>query len=158
MKILVATDAWHPQVNGVVRTLGHVAREAGALGVDIQFVTPSEFRTLPLPSYPEVRLAFPSPGALERRLDEAKPAAVHVATEGPLGHAMRRICMRRGTPFTTSFHTRFPDYIASRLKPLPQRWTSETAWSWLKRFSCAGCRHPGGDADLAARAARPRLP
>ena len=144
MKILVATDAWHPQVNGVVRTLGHVAREAGALGVDIQFVTPSEFRTLPLPSYPEVRLAFPSPGALERRLDEAKPAAVHVATEGPLGHAMRRICMRRGTPFTTSFHTRFPDYIASRLKPLPQRWTSETAWSWLKRF------HAPGAAILAA--------
>jgi glycosyltransferase involved in cell wall biosynthesis len=144
MKILVATDAWHPQVNGVVRTLGHIAREAKDLGVDVEFLTPSEFRTLPLPSYPEVRLAFPPLGAIERRLDEVKPHAVHVATEGPLGHAMRRICMRRGTAFTTSFHTRFPDYVASRLRPLPERWTSETAWAWLKRF------HAPGAAILAA--------
>jgi glycosyltransferase involved in cell wall biosynthesis len=144
MKILVVTDAWHPQVNGVVRTLGHVAREAGALGVDIEFLTPAEFRTLPLPSYPEVRLAFPPRGAIERRLDVAKPDAVHIATEGPLGHAIRGICMRRRTPFTTSFHTRFPDYIASRLRPLPERWTSNTAWAWLKRF------HAPGAAILAA--------
>ncbi|HEX5211558.1 MAG TPA: glycosyltransferase family 1 protein [Pseudolabrys sp.] len=144
MKILIVTDAWHPQVNGVVRTLGHLVREAGSLGVDIEFVTPAEFRTLPLPSYPEVRLAFPPRRAVERRLDEVKPDAVHVATEGPLGHAMRRICMRRGIPFTTSFHTRFPDYIASRLKPLPQRWTSGAAWAWLKRF------HAPGAAILAA--------
>lgn len=144
MKILVATDAWHPQVNGVVRTLGHLAREARGLGVDIEFLTPAEFRTLPLPSYPEVRLALLPPGAIERRLDEVKPDAVHVATEGPLGHAMRRICMRRRIAFTTSFHTRFPDYIASRLKPLPQRWTGETAWAWLKRF------HAPGAAILAA--------
>lgn len=144
MRILVATDAWHPQVNGVVRTLGYVAREARALGVDIEFLTPAEFRTLPLPSYPGVRLAFPPPGAIERLLDAAQPDAIHVATEGPLGHAMRRICARRRTPFTTSFHTRFPDYIASRLRPLPQRWTGETAWAWLKRF------HAPGAAVLAA--------
>jgi len=150
MKILVATDAWHPQVNGVVRTLGHVAREASSLGVDIEFLTPSEFRTLPLPSYPEVRLALPPRGAVEQRLDAAKPDAVHIATEGPLGHAMRRICMRRGIPFTTSFHTRFPDYIASRLKPLPARWTSNTAWAWLKRF------HAPGAAILAATPALQR--
>ena len=144
MKILVATDAWHPQVNGVVRTLGHVAREARALGAAIEFLTPAEFRTLPLPSYPEVRLAFPPRGAVERRLDAAKPDAVHIATEGPLGHAMRGLCMRRRIPFTTSFHTRFPDYIASRLRPLPERWTGNAAWAWLRRF------HAPGAAILAA--------
>ena len=144
MKILVVTDAWHPQVNGVVRTLGHVAREARVLGADIEFMAPSEFWTLPLPSYPEVRLAFPGPGDVERRLERARPDAVHIATEGPLGHAMRRLCLRRGLPFTTSFHTRFPDYIASRLLPVPERWTSEVTWAWLRRF------HAPGAAVLAA--------
>ena len=149
MKILVATDAWHPQVNGVVRTLGHVAREARALGAELEFLTPAEFRTLPMPTYPEVRLALTGPGAVERRLDRAKPDAVHVATEGPLGHAVRRVCMRRGMPFTTSLHTRFPDYLAERL-PLPERWTCEVAWAWLRRFHGAGRRGAGGDPDAAA--------
>ncbi len=71
MKILVATDAWHPQVNGVVRTLGHVAREARALGAELEFLTPGEFWTLPMPTYPEVRLALPGPGDVERRLERA---------------------------------------------------------------------------------------
>ena len=112
MKILITTDAWHPQVNGVVRTLGHVAREARELGAEIEFLSPSEFLTVPVPTYPEVRLALPPPGSIARRLDAAKPDAVHIATEGPLGHIMRGVCIRRGLPFTTSFHTRFPDYIA----------------------------------------------
>src|SRR6185437_9874380 len=110
MKILIATDAWHPQVNGVVRTLGQVAREAPALGAEIQFLAPGEFRTVPMPSYPEILLSLVSPGMMERRLDAISPDAIHIATEGPLGHAMRRVCLRRGLPFTTSFHTRFPDY------------------------------------------------
>jgi glycosyltransferase involved in cell wall biosynthesis len=143
MRILIATDAWHPQVNGVVRTLGHVAREACVLGADVEFLAPSEFWTLPMPSYPEVRLAFPAPGDVERRLDRARPDAVHIATEGPLGHAMRRVCLRRGLPFMTSFHTRFPDYIASRL-PVPERWTREVTWAWLRGF------HAPGSAVLAA--------
>jgi glycosyltransferase involved in cell wall biosynthesis len=137
MKILVVTDAWHPQVNGVVRTLGHVAREARALGAELEFLAPGEFRTLPMPSYPEIRLALPPPGAVARRLDEIKPDAIHIATEGPLGHAMRRLCIRRGLPFTTSFHTRFPDYLAERL-PLPERWTRALTWAWLRRFHAAG--------------------
>lgn len=143
MKILVATDAWHPQVNGVVRTLGHVAREARALGTEIEFLSPDAFFTLPMPSYPEVRLALPAPGDVERRMDRARPDALHIATEGPLGHAMRRVCIRRGLPFTTSFHTRFPDYIASRL-PVPERWTCDVTWAWLRRF------HAPGAAVLAA--------
>ena len=143
MKILVATDAWHPQVNGVVRTLGHMAREARELGAEIEFLTPAEFWTVPIPTYAEVRLALPGPGAIERRLDSVKPNAVHIATEGPLGHAMRRVCLRRRIPFTTSFHTRFPDYIAGRM-PLAQHLTCDLAWAWLRRF------HASGAAVLAA--------
>jgi glycosyltransferase involved in cell wall biosynthesis len=137
MKILVATDAWHPQVNGVVRTLGHVAREARALGAELEFLAPGEFWTLPMPSYPEIRLALPGPGDVERRLERARPDAIHIATEGPLGHAVRRVCMRRGLPFTTSLHTRFPDYLAERL-PVPERWTCHVTWGWLQRFHSAG--------------------
>jgi 1,2-diacylglycerol 3-alpha-glucosyltransferase/glucuronosyltransferase len=131
------TDAWHPQVNGVVRTLTHIAREAGALGVELVFLAPHEFFTLPLPNYPEIRLAVPPPGAVAGQLDAVKPDAVHIATEGPLGHIMRRVCIRRGLPFTTSFHTRFPDYLAERM-PLPQAWTRKLVWAWLRRFHSAG--------------------
>jgi glycosyltransferase involved in cell wall biosynthesis len=143
MKILVATDAWHPQVNGVVRTLGHVAREARGLDADLEFLSPEAFWTLPMPGYPEIRLALTGPGDIERRLDRTRADAVHIATEGPIGHAVRRVCMKRGMPFTTSFHTRFPDYLASRL-PTPERWTSDVAWAWLRRF------HGRGAAVLAA--------
>jgi hypothetical protein len=109
MKILVATDAWHPQVNGVVRTLGHVGREARAFGCELEFLSPDQFRTLPMPSYPEIRLALAGVSQVARRLEQSRPDAIHVATEGPLGHAMRRVCLRNDLPFTTSFHTRFPD-------------------------------------------------
>ncbi len=143
MKILVVTDAWHPQVNGVVRTLGHMAREARKLGAEIEFLAPGEFFTLPMPSYPEIRLALPPPGAVARRLDSVKPDAIHIATEGPLGWRMRRLCMKRGLPFTTSFHTRFPDYVADRLL-LPAEWTRALTWAWLRRF------HGPGAAVLAA--------
>jgi len=133
VKILIATDAWKPQVNGVVATLGHLAEEAAGLGAEIEFVTPAEFRTLPLPNYPEVRLSLVPPGAMERRLDAIKPDAIHIATEGPVGSAMRRLASRRGLSFTTSFHTRFPDYIAERL-PVPRQWTEALAWRWLRDF------------------------
>jgi len=137
MKILVATDAWYPQVNGVVRTLGHVAREARALGAELEFLTPGEFWTLPMPTYPEVRLALLGPADVERRLERTRPDAIHIATEGPVGHAMRRVCMRRGLPFTTSLHTRFPDYLAERVRFAP-RWTCDVTWAWLRRFHSAG--------------------
>ena len=125
MKILVATDAWHPQVNGVVRTLGQIAQEAPAQGAEIDFLTPGEFRTLPMPGYPEIRLSLVSPGMVELRLDALEPDAIHIATEGPLGHAVRRVCLRRGLPFTTSFHTRFPDRSEERRvgKECRSRWS-----------------------------------
>ncbi|MBV9260515.1 MAG: glycosyltransferase family 1 protein [Pseudolabrys sp.] len=137
MRILVATDAWHPQVNGVVRTLSQMAKEAPALGAQIEFLAPDGYFTLPMPSYPEIRLALPLPGAVEKRFNAIKPDAVHVATEGPLGHAVRALCMRRGLPFTTSLHTRFPEYLAERL-PLPEQWVSDVAWRWLRRFHAPG--------------------
>jgi glycosyltransferase involved in cell wall biosynthesis len=137
MKILVTTDAWHPQVNGVVRTLGQVMREAPAIGAELEFLSPDQFWTLPMPSYPEIRLALLGPGDIERCLERVQPDAIHVATEGPIGHAMRRVCLRRGLPFTTSFHTRFPDYLAERL-PVPERWTNEITWTWLRRFHAPG--------------------
>jgi glycosyltransferase involved in cell wall biosynthesis len=133
MQILVVTDAWHPQVNGVVRTLGQLAREVPSFGADIAILAPGEFHTVPLPSYPEIRLSLVSPSVIERRLDAIRPDAIHIATEGPLGHAMRRVCLRRNLPFTTSFHTRFPDYIAERVQ-IASRWSSELTWSWLRRF------------------------
>ncbi|HET7192601.1 MAG TPA: glycosyltransferase family 1 protein [Pseudolabrys sp.] len=146
MKILIATDAWHPQVNGVVHTLGHVAQEAKALGTEVTFLIPDQFWRLPMPSYPEIRLALVAPRDVERHLEKARPDAIHVATEGPIGHAVRRVCLRRHLPFTTSFHTRFPDYLAERL-PVPGRWTSELTWAWLRRF------HAPGAAVLAATSA-----
>ncbi len=143
MKILVVTDAWHPQVNGVVRTLGEVALEAPALGAELKFLTPNGFLTVPMPSYPEIRLSLALPAMLERRLDAIQPNAIHIATEGPLGQGMRRVCLRRGQPFTTSFHTRFPDYVAERV-PFGSRWSSELTWAWLRRF------HTPASAVLAA--------
>ena len=103
MKILVATDAWHPQVNGVVRTLSHVASEAQALGADLEFLSPQGFWTLPMPGYPEIRLALTGPGDIERRLDRTRADCVHIATEGPIGHAVRRVCIKRGMPFTSMY-------------------------------------------------------
>src|SRR5689334_21377403 len=110
MKILIVTDAWKPQVNGVVRTLGAMAHEAAALGTAVEFLAPDGFRNLAMPLYPEIRLALPRGNEVEQRIDAIAPDAIHIATEGPLGLAARAICLKRGLPFTTSFHTRFPDY------------------------------------------------
>jgi glycosyltransferase involved in cell wall biosynthesis len=133
MKVLIATDAWHPQVNGVVRTLGHLAQEAPSFGARIEFVTPSDFLTLPMPGYPEIRLSLVQPRAMMRRFVAAAPDAIHIATEGPIGYCMRACCLKRNLPFTTSFHTRFPDYVAERL-PVAPRAGSELAWRLLRVF------------------------
>jgi glycosyltransferase involved in cell wall biosynthesis len=129
MRILVATDAWRPQVNGVVRTLTSLARSAQRLGVDMEFLSPEGFPTVPLPTYPDLRLALPSPGRIARRIDEAQPDAIHIATEGPIGHMTRAYCRRRGRPFTTSYTTRFPEYISARV-PIPESWI----YAALRRF------------------------
>jgi 1,2-diacylglycerol 3-alpha-glucosyltransferase/glucuronosyltransferase len=133
MKILVATDAWRPQVNGVVRTYERLREEAAPLDAEIIFLTPGEFTTVPCPTYPEIRLSLPGYGYIGRRMREIEPDAVHIATEGPLGWMTRSHCLRKGIPFTTSFHTRFPDYISSRFY-LPESWV----WSVLRPFHNAG--------------------
>jgi glycosyltransferase involved in cell wall biosynthesis len=121
MRILVATDAWAPQVNGVVRTYERLALEAPKLGCEISFLSPALFRTLPCPTYPEIRLALAGPAAVARHIAAARPDFIHIATEGPIGLMTRRYCRKRKWPFTTSYHTRFPEYVAARL-PVPERW------------------------------------
>ena len=129
MRILVATDAWHPQVNGVVRTLTMMAEAARGFGVDVSFLTPQSFRTFALPSYRDLRLALPYRAKIARLIDEARPDSIHIATEGPIGLLVRRYCGKNGLPFTTSFHTRFPEYISARM-PVPESWI----WATLRRF------------------------
>jgi glycosyltransferase involved in cell wall biosynthesis len=121
MRILIATDAWAPQVNGVVRTLETLGRELVRLGHVVKFVTPEGFRTVPMPTYPEIKLALFARRAVGRIIDAFKPDAIHIATEGPVGLATRRNCMRKGLSFTTSFHTRFPEYIHARFG-IPTAW------------------------------------
>jgi len=122
MKIMIITDAWKPQVNGVVRTLQATARELQAMGHTIDFLTPLEFTTLPCPTYPDIRLSL-FPGArVAQRLCEFDPDAVHIATEGPLGMAARRFALQHGLPFTTAYHTRFPEYVRARAG-VPLTWT-----------------------------------
>src|SRR5258708_2166005 len=129
MRILVATDAWHPQVNGVVRTLTMMAESAKAFGVDVDFLTPQSFRTFAMPSYPDLRLALPHPAKIARLIDAQTPDSIHIATEGPIGLLVRRYCRKRGLPFTTSFHTRFPEYVPAR-SPVPESWV----WTALRAF------------------------
>jgi glycosyltransferase involved in cell wall biosynthesis len=114
MRVLIATDAWHPQVNGVVRTLTSLAKAAKPLDVEIDFLTPDGFPSLPLPTYPGLRIALPRRGEIARRIEAAAPEALHIATEGPIGWAARAHCLRRKLAFTTSYTTRFPEYVAVR--------------------------------------------
>jgi glycosyltransferase involved in cell wall biosynthesis len=129
MRILVATDAWHPQVNGVVRTLIMMAEAAKAFGVDVSFLTPQSFRTFALPSYPDLHLALPGPSKIAQLIEQAHPDSIHIATEGPIGLSVRRYCRQHGLPFTTSFHTRFPEYVSAR-SSVPESWV----WTALRAF------------------------
>ncbi len=132
MRVLIATDAWHPQVNGVVRTLTSLARSALKLGVTIEFLSPEGFPSIPVPTYPGLRLALPSPTRIAQRIEEIGPDAIHIATEGPIGHMVRRYCINRGLPFTTSYTTRFPEYISARLA-IPEAWS----YAVLRHFHAA---------------------
>jgi len=132
MRVLVATDAWHPQVNGVVRTLTSLAASARRLGVTIDFLTPDGFPTLPVPTYPHLRLAVPGMRRIARLIEQQRPDAIHIATEGPIGFAAHRYCRRRSLPFTTSYTTRFPEYISARV-PIPQA----LSYAVLRRFHAA---------------------
>ncbi len=114
MRIAIATDAWTPQVNGVVRTLHSVRAELVRQGHDVMVVSPDLFLSMPCPTYPEIRLAFARTAAVGKMLEDFQPHAIHLATEGPVCLAARRFCLAHGFPFTTAYHTQFPDYVSAR--------------------------------------------
>ncbi len=121
-RILIASDAWLPQVNGVVRVLELLKREVEHMGHMVKIVEPGMFKTFPMPSYPEIRLALSAPWQAGRIIDDFAPDAIHIATEGPIGWAVRNWCVKRKRPFTTSFHTRFPEYLHARTR-FPVAWS-----------------------------------
>lgn len=129
MKIAIVTDAWHPQVNGVVRTLTTVIALLRQQGHAIEVIAPDQFPTVPAPSYPEIRLALAGSTGVGKRLSRFAPDSIHIATEGPLGWAARRFCLRHELPFTTAYHTQFPDYLARRTG-LP----ASLFWPFMRHF------------------------
>jgi glycosyltransferase involved in cell wall biosynthesis len=119
---MIVTDAWRPQVNGVVRTLSTTRRELEAMGHEVDILSPLEFRTLPSPTYPDIRLSLLPGSGVNKRIRDYAPQALHIATEGPLGLAARRYALKNGMPFTTAYHTRFPEYVQARFG-VPLAWT-----------------------------------
>jgi glycosyltransferase involved in cell wall biosynthesis len=129
VRIAIVTDAWSPQVNGVVRTLQSVGAELEKMGHEVLVISPDLFLSVPCPTYPEIRLAFASTGAVGQMLEAFSPQAVHLATEGPVCLAARRWCLQRDFPFTTAYHTQFPDYVAARTGMNP-----EWVWRYITWF------------------------
>ncbi len=123
LKIIIATDAWKPQLNGVVRTLDTLGRILTDFGNEVRYITPNDFKSVPLPSYSEIRLSLLPNRKVAKIINDFQPDAIHIATEGPLGRAARRFCKRRQYPFTTSFHTRFAEYAN-------ERWKVPTSWGY----------------------------
>jgi glycosyltransferase involved in cell wall biosynthesis len=131
-KVLIVTDAWHPQTNGVVRCLESVGNQLRAEGDEVHYLTPEGFWTLPLPTYPEIRLSLASPSLIASNIAKVAPDHIHIATEGPLGLLARHSCLEAGLLFTSSYHTRFPEYVAARM-PVPEDWI----YSYLRWFHSA---------------------
>lgn len=150
MHILIVTDAWRPQVNGVVRTLEKLGEALQERGVEVEFLTPEGYPTLPLPSYREIRLALATARQIAQRIEVVAPDSIHIATEGPLGFLARRACLASGRTFTTSYHTRFPEFLSART-PVPERWS----YACMRRFHNAGqgtlVATPSLAAELAAK-------
>lgn len=131
-KLLIVTDAWRPQINGVVRSIENLVRELETLGIEIDILSPAEFSTVPLPGYPEIRLALATPGRVARRITASNPDFIQIATEGPLGLLARRVALKRNG-FTSSYHTRFPEYVSARY-PIPESWL----YGFMRWFHNAG--------------------
>ncbi|MBJ7251631.1 MAG: glycosyltransferase family 1 protein [Acetobacteraceae bacterium] len=141
MRILIVSDAWFPQVNGVVRTLSVVVEKLRAGGDTVEVIGPDRFRSMPTPGYAEIRLAIAPKRRLAQIVTDFEPEIIHIATEGPLGWAMRALCRRKAWPFTTAFHTRFPEYLEARTH-IPAEWS----WRVMRRF------HEAGEGTFAATA------
>ena len=137
MKILLITDAWHPQINGVVRTLDKTVNQLRERGHEVDVIAPSDgYFTIPLPTYPDIRLAPFAYGDVKRRMIKFGPEAIHIATEGPLGQMAKILCHKWVMPFTTSYHTKFPEYIKARFPFIPLSWT----YRFVRGFHNAGGR------------------
>ncbi len=137
MRIILVTDAWAPQVNGVVRTLSRTVEECRAMGHEIEVISPNDgYLTFPMPTYPEIRLALFAKKDIERRIQNFEPDAIHIATEGTLGQAARALCLKWNWPFTTSYHTQFPEYVHARLPFIP----ASLGYAFMRRFHNAGGR------------------
>lgn len=132
-RILIISDAWQPQVNGVVRTLATTKVELEAMGHTVEVVGPDRFHTIPLPTYPDIRISLFPRRKLSRIIEDFAPDALHIATEGPLGLSARAWALKRGCAFTTAFHTRFPEYLHARTR-FPIAW----AYAGIRRFHAAG--------------------
>ena len=133
MKIMIVTDAWEPQVNGVVRTLKMTTRHLQEMGHSTHILSPLDFKSMPCPTYPEISLALATKGAVARHIDKVAPDCLHIATEGPLGWAARGVALQRGWPFTTAYHSRFPEYVQARVR-VPLGWS----YALLRKFHNAG--------------------
>lgn len=134
MRIMLITDAWEPQVNGVVRTMKRVIAECEEMGHEWEIVSPADgFKTIPLPTYSEIRLALGAKKSIAARFDTFEPDAIHIATEGTLGMAGRAMCLKHKHPFSTSYHTRFPEYVSARF-PIPLSWGYKFV-RWFHRYS-----------------------
>lgn len=114
MRLALVTDAWHPQISGVVRTLSKTCEEAEKRGHQVLVISPNDYKTIPLPTYPEIRLALNARRGVTEALERFSPQAIHIATEGPLGYAARSYCLKNGYPFTTAYCTKFPEYVKLR--------------------------------------------
>lgn len=140
--VLIVTDAWHPQVNGVVRSIERVGEQMSGRGIEVRYLTPLQFKTLPMPGYDEIRLSRTRARPVHEKIEAAGADAIHIATEGPLGLIARRYCVRNGIPFSTAYHTQFPEYLRARL-PVPLRW-SYRYMRWFHapaRFCLVGTPH-----------------
>ena len=129
MRLAIATDAWAPQVNGVVRTLNETIRRLKARDHEVEVISPDRFTTIACPGYPEIRLALAPRFRLRKVLGAFKPDLVHISTEGPIGWSARAWCLKHKVPFTTAFHTRFPEYVAARTSLSP-----DLIWPIMRRF------------------------
>ena len=149
-RILIFTDAWHPQVNGVVRTLDTTTRTLRGLGHTVEVLEPSAFPQVSAPFYPEIRFALATPGRIHRRIQLFRPDHVHISTEGPLGLLARRYCKKRGWRFSTSYHTKFPEYLRAMAR-VPERWTYRMLRWFHNGASSMMVATPSLEADLKAR-------
>ena len=150
LKIVIATDAWKPQLNGVVRTLDTLGTILRKFGNEVLYITPQDFNTVPMPTYPEIKLAVLPNRKVARMINDFKPDAIHIATEGTIGRAARRFCLRRSYPFTTSFHTRFAEYTHERFK-FPIDWGYEILKDFHKYGDALMVATPGMKEELEGR-------